>query len=123
MSRTIELEPDALVLRYSGVSALARLTNELRIPYDQIRSMSVGLDEVPSALGFRVGVSTAPFGSTRQGQFWWAGKRLFLDFGDPSRAVVLDLRGHRFARVAVEPDTSPEELADAIRTRVRPGPP
>ena len=118
MARTIELEPDALVLGYSGVSAPARLTSEERIPYEQIRSVSVGLDEVPSAFAFRVGVSTAPFGTTRKGQFWWAGKRLFLDFEDPARAVVLDLKGHRFARVAFQPDTNPEELAEKLRLRI-----
>ena len=118
MARTIELEPDTLVLRYSGVSALARLTSEERIPYEQIRSVSVGLDEVPSALAFRVGTSTAPFADTRKGQFWWAGKRLFLDFEDPARAVVLDLKGHRFARVAFQPDTDPEELAGKLRLRI-----
>jgi hypothetical protein len=118
VARTIELEPDDVVVSYSGVSAPARLTRELRIPYEAIRSVSVGLDEVPSALAFRVGVSTAPFGSTRKGQFWWAGKRVFLDFEDPMRTVVLDLKGNRFARVAVQPDTSPEELAQAIRERV-----
>jgi hypothetical protein len=118
MARTIELEPGALVLGYSGVSAPARLTSEERIPYEQIRSVSVGLDEVPSAFAFRVGVSTAPFGTTRKGQFWWAGKRLFLDFEDPARAVVLDLKGHRFARVAFQPDTNPEELAEKLRLRI-----
>jgi hypothetical protein len=118
MARTIELEPEGLRLGYSGVSALTRLTNEILVPYSAIRSASVGLDEVPSALALRVGLSTAPLGGTRQGQFWWAGKRLFLDFEDPARAVVLDLKGHRFARIAVQPDTSPEELAEAIRTKV-----
>jgi hypothetical protein len=117
MARTIELEPNALVLRYSGASALTRLLGELRVPYEDIRSVRVGLDEVPSALAFRIGFSTAPLGSTRQGQFWWAGKRLFLDFEDPARAVVIELKGNRFARVAVQPDTSPEELADKLTLR------
>ena len=118
MARRIELEPDAVALEYSGVSRLMRATGEIQIPYTAITSVSVGLEEVPSALAFRVGLSTAPFGSTRQGQFWWAGKRVFLDFEDPARAVVLDLKGNRFARVAVQPDTSPDELADAIRKRI-----
>jgi hypothetical protein len=118
VARTIELEPDAVALAYSGLSAPARLTTGLRIPYTAIGSVSVGLDEVPSTLAFRIGFSTAPFGSTRKGQFWSAGKRVFLDFEDPARAVVLDLKGHRFARVAVQPDTSPAELADAIRERI-----
>jgi len=118
MARTIELEPDGVTLGYTGVSALTRLTNELRIPYTAISSVSVGLAEVPSALAFRIGMSTAPFGGTRHGQFWWAGKRMFLDVEDPTRAVVLELKGHRFARVAVQPDTSPDELAEAIRERI-----
>jgi hypothetical protein len=123
VARTIELEPDAVVLGYSGASALARLKNEVRIPYAAIGSVSVGLDEVPSALAFRIGVSTAPFGSRRKGQFWWAGKRVFLDLEDPARAVVLDLKNHHFARVAVQPDTSPEDLAAAIRERTSSSPP
>jgi hypothetical protein len=120
MARRIEDRPDELVVGYSDVSALTRLTGEVRIPYDAIRSVTVGLDEneVPSALSFRLGLSTAPFGRTRQGQFWWAGRRVFLDFRDPDRAVVLELAGHRFARVAFEPETRPETLAEAIRTRV-----
>jgi hypothetical protein len=118
MARTIALEPDAVVLGYSGLSALTRLRGEVRVLYEQIRSASVGLEEVPSLLAFRVGLSTAPFGDSRKGQFWWAGKRVFLDFEDPARAVVLELKGHPFARIAVEPDTDPEQLAGQIGERV-----
>jgi hypothetical protein len=117
VARTIELDRDHVVLRYSGVSAVTRVAREVRLPYRAIVSVSVGLEEVPSALAPRVGLSTAPIGSTRQGQFWWAGKRVFLDFEDPTRTVVLDLKGNRFARVAVQPDTSPDDLAAAIRER------
>jgi hypothetical protein len=118
VARTIDLDRDHVVLRYSGVSAVTRVAREVRLPYTAIVSVSVGLDEVPSALAPRIGLSTAPIGGTRHGQFWWAGKRVFLDLEDPTRAVVLDLKGNRFARVAVQPDTSPEELAAAIRARV-----
>jgi hypothetical protein len=118
VARTIDLDRDHVVLRYSGISAVTRVAREVRLPYTAIVSVSVGLDEVPSALAPRIGLSTAPIGGTRQGQFWWAGKRVFLDLEDPTRAVVLDLKGNRFARVAVQPDTSPEELAAAIRARV-----
>jgi hypothetical protein len=118
VARRIELTPEAVVLRYSGVSSLLRLQHELRVPYAAIRSVTVGLDEVPSAFAFRLGLSTAPFGSTRQGRFWWAGKRLFLDYEDPAGAVVLDLKNHPYARVAVQPDTSPDDLAERIRERL-----
>ena len=76
-----------------------------------------------AALFDRVGLSTAPFGATRKGQFWWAGKRVFLDFEDPEQAVVLELKGHSFARIAVQPDTDPEPLAAQIRERLSAGRP
>jgi hypothetical protein len=123
VARTIAFEPDELVLGYSGLSALTRMQGEVRVPYTAIRSVSVGLDEVPSALAFRVGLSTAPFGGSRKGQFWWAGKRVFLDLEDPARAVVLELKGHPFARIAVEPDTEPEQLAEQIEQRLSVGRP
>ena len=106
------------MLGYSGLAAAVRVRGEVRVPYGQIRSVSVGLDEVPSTLAFRVGLSTAPLGATRKGQFWWAGKRVFLDFEDPDRAVVLELKAHPFARIAVQPDTDPEPLAAQIRERI-----
>jgi hypothetical protein len=118
VARTIRLEPEAVVLGYSGLSAFTRVKGEIRVPYEQIRSASVGLEEVPSTLAFRVGLSTAPFGGSRKGQFWWAGKRVFLDFEEPERAVVLELKGHPFARIAVQPDTDPELLAEQIRERL-----
>ena len=118
MGRRIELEPDALVVRYSGIAAATRFARGLSIPYEQVRLVSVGLDDVPPALAFRVGLTTAPFGTTRKGHFWRSGRRLFLDFEDPSRAVVLDLEGNKLARVAVEPDTDPEALAGQIRERI-----
>jgi hypothetical protein len=123
VARTIRLEPEGVVLGYSGLAALTRARGEVRVPYEQIRSVSIGLDEVPSALALRVGLSTAPFGATRKGQFWWAGKRVFLDFEDPERAVVLELKGHSFARVAVEPDTEAGLLAAQIRERLSAGRP
>jgi len=123
VGRSIRLEPDDVVLGYAGLAAVARARGEVRVPYEQIRSVSVGLDEVPSTLAFRIGLSTAPFGATRKGQFWWAGKRVFLDFDDPGQAVVLELKGHRFPRVAVQPDTAAEPLAALIRERISAGRP
>ena len=111
------------MLGYSGLAAATRLRGEIRVPFEQIRSVAVGLDEVPSTLAFRIGLSTAPFGATRKGQFWWAGKRVFLDFEDPERAVVLELKGHSFARIAVQPDTDAEPLAAQIRERISVGRP
>jgi hypothetical protein len=63
-----------------------------------------------------VGTNTSPFGDTRRGTFWSGGRRLFLDVNDPERAVVLELEGHPFARVALTVD-DPEAFAGQLRAK------
>lgn len=117
MARTIDLRDDELVIRYDGLAAAAGLTREIRVPYRSIEAVSVGLYELPGPLAFRVGMTTAPFGDTRRGTFWMGRARWFLDLSHRARTVVLDLSGHRYARVALEAD-EPERLADRIRERL-----
>ena len=107
MARAIDFRDNELVVRYDGLAAAATLARELRIPYSQIESVSVGLYELPGPFAFRVGTSTAPFGDTRRGTFW-RGR---------AHAVVLDLRGHQYTRVALEAD-EPERLAERVRERL-----
>ena len=91
----------------------------MRVPYGAIRGVRVGLGESPHGLVFRVGLNAWPFGDQRRGTFWVNGRCTFLDYADRRRAVVVELDGHRFARVAVEPDTDPQQLADQIRERTK----
>ena len=74
MTRTIDLRDDALLVRYSGFSALLRLTSELRIPYDTIRSVSVGYAGSPGAFTPRIGLNAWPLGA-RRGMFWIGAER------------------------------------------------
>jgi hypothetical protein len=121
VSRRIELTDDELAVRYDGLSAALVLTRELRVPSSAIRSVSVGLADVPGPFAFRLGLSTGPFGNTRRGRFWAGGRRLFLDVDDPERAVVLELEGHEYARVALNVD-DPESFAGQLRAKLnRPG--
>ena len=69
MSRRIDFEDEALVVRYSGLEAVLPLVREVLIPYAAIGSVSVGLRNAPSALTFRIGYSTPPFGTTQRGRF------------------------------------------------------
>ena len=50
MARRIDLADDALVIRFTGVSRLAVLADELRIPYSQIIGVSVGTATLPLSL-------------------------------------------------------------------------
>jgi hypothetical protein len=119
--RRIDLTDDALVLRYSGLAAWARLTGKLTIPYESIRSVRVGIHDLPGMLTPRIGVTFAPLGDTRRGMFWWQGKRIFLDFSDPQRSVVLDLEGRPggYDLLALEPETDPEAFADDLRAKIQ----
>jgi hypothetical protein len=117
MSRRIELEGDALVIRYGGLTAALTLVRELRLPYASITSVGVGAEDIPSPLTLRrVGLAD-PFTGTRRGRFWTGGTKWFLDLHNPARAVVIRVvRGSDYDAVAIETDL-PAQLADAIRER------
>ena len=117
MARRIDLLDDELKVSYDGLSAAVVLTRELEIPYSAIGSVRVGMRDLPGPFAFRIGTSTAPFGDTRRGTFWSSGRRTFLDLNDRERAVVLELEGHPYARVALGVD-DPETLAEQIRARL-----
>ena len=47
MSRRIDFDDDALVVRFEGLAAFTTLTREVRIPYTAIGSVSIGLPTRP----------------------------------------------------------------------------
>ena len=116
VSRRIDLTEDALILRYSGLDRAAAIVGDVRVPYEAIASVSIGLTDPPGALAFRVGFSTPPFGTTQRGRFREHGTWSFLDVDDRERAVVLDLTGHGYRRVVLTVD-DPEAFAANVRER------
>jgi hypothetical protein len=116
VSRRIDLLDDALLVRYSGLSAAVTLTRSVRMPYSAIGSVSVGLTDPPGALAWKVGLSTPPFGTTQRGRFREHGRWSFFDVDDRERAIVLDLAGHEYRRVVLTVD-DPNGLAEQIRER------
>jgi hypothetical protein len=116
VSRRIDLEEDALVIRYAGASRALILTGEVRVPYSAIASVSIGLSDPPGWLHFRIGYSTPPFGTTQRGRFREHGTWSFFDVDDRERAVVLDLTGHGYRRVVLTVD-DPEAFAASLRER------
>jgi hypothetical protein len=116
VSRRIDLDEDALVVRYSGLDWAATLTGEVRVPYTAIGAVSIGLTDPPGALAFRIGLATPPFGTTQRGRFREHGRWSFLDVDDRERAVVIDLTGDDYRRVALTMD-DPEAFAASVRER------
>ena len=116
MPRRIDLEGDALVVRYSGLAAAAVLTDRIRIPYGSIRAVRVGVTQLPGPFAFRIGVSTAPLGNTRRGRFREGGRWSFWDVDDPERTLVIDLDGERYDRVVLTVD-EPHALMQRLDKR------
>ena len=101
MSRRIDFEDEALVIRFDGLAALTTLTREIRIPYTAVGAASIGLTDPPGLLAFKVGLSMPPFGITQRGRFREHGRWSFFDVDDRERAVVLDLTGHEYRRLVL----------------------
>ena len=117
MARRIDLADDALVIRFTGLSRLAVLADELRIPYAQVRGVSVGTATLPGTFVWRMGMNLSPFGETRKGRFRVSGKWEFFDVDDRDRTVVIDTDGWRYRRVTLTVD-DPETIARKIRAKL-----
>ena len=117
MSRRIDYEDEALVIRFDGLVALTTLTRQVRIPYTAVGSVSIGLNDPPGLLAVKIGLSMPPFGITQRGRFREHGRWSFLDVDDRERAVVLDLTGHDFRRVVLTVD-DPEAFVQKLRERL-----
>jgi hypothetical protein len=120
MARRIELLDEELHVHYSGLSLAAAAKRDLHVSYEAIRSVRIGLESLPGTFAVKLGASTAPFGATRRGTFWTGGRRVFLDLNDPERAVLLELEGQDYARVALNVD-DPEGFAERLRAKLSPG--
>jgi hypothetical protein len=119
VARDLELTDDALVITYDGLTSALTLMREVRVPYGVIEDVHVGLDDLPGPFAWRIGTSTAPFGTTRRGRFRRDGRNVFLDVQeDPGEAVVLDLGAGAFDQIAFD---APEEFVDDLRERLAAG--
>ena len=116
MSRRIDFEDEALVIRFDGLAALTTLTRQLRIPYTAVGAASIGLTDPPGLLAFKIGLSMPPFGITQRGRFREHGRWSFFDVDDRERAVVLDLTGHEYRRLVLTVD-DPESFFQKLHER------
>jgi len=106
MARIIDIAGDELRVRLTGLTAVAALKRELRVPLAAIRSASTG---APRKLGMRVAGTDIPFTDIRAGRFRSRGRWSFLSFERGDRAVTLELEGQRYDRVVLGVD-DPDEL-------------
>jgi hypothetical protein len=119
LPRSVELRDGEVVVRLTGLSSLAALKRELRIPLAAVRSVST---DRYAHDGLRLGGAAIPFTDIRAGRFRRDRRRTFLSFEDRARVLTLELdrsaEGVEYDVVAVgTPDA--EHLASAIGARLR----
>jgi hypothetical protein len=114
MSRTIEFEPDHLVIRLSGVTSVAALKRRVDVPYASVKHVSVEGFDIP-LLQFRVGTSVADL---REGRFLIDGKWCFVSYENHENLLILDLVEHEYGKVIIQVE-NPEEMKRRIIKKLK----
>jgi hypothetical protein len=119
VARTVRVDPDVVVVRLTGWTALAALKREVRVPIWAIRSLSTGRY---GPTGIRVVGTAVPWTGIRGGRFRLNGRWTFLSFDDRDKVLTLELDrtvpGAGYDRVAVGVD-APDAVAAEIDARRR----
>lgn len=114
MARIVHVNPDGVVVRLTGWTALAALKREVRVPMRAIGSVST---ERYDATGFRIAGTAIPWTDIRAGRFRRGGLWTFLSFDDRDKVVTLELDrsvpGAAYDVVAVGAD-DPDAVAAEI---------
>lgn len=114
MSREIIFDKNELRIKFSGISLIAALKGELKIPYSSIKSVQAGNFKLHwSAL--RVGGTSIPNGY-KAGRFLYKGNKYFLSYRNPGHVVILDLEGYDYDKVVIEVG-APKEIKNGIIKR------
>ena len=88
MARTVQVTDDAVVVRFTGWTAIAALQREVRVPLRAIRSVSTGRY---GATGLRLAGTSIPWTDIRAGRFRRDGRWAFLSFDDRNRVLTPEL--------------------------------
>ncbi|MNI20978.1 hypothetical protein D3C73_744770 [compost metagenome] len=114
MSRTLTWGTYELVVTFTGLTAVAGLKGELKIPYSSITKVSTEHFKLHWS-AIRVGGTSVPFGY-KAGRFVYKGQKYFLSYKNPSQVIILDLQDHAFDKVVIEVG-SPKEIKRGILKR------
>ncbi|MFJ8259588.1 PH domain-containing protein [Peribacillus asahii] len=114
MSRSIIFKENELIIKFSGLTALAGLKQELKIPYSSIKNVQAGNFKLHwNAL--RLFGTSIPKGY-KAGRFLYKGQKYFLSYNDTNQVVVLDLEEYEYDKIVVQVG-SPKQIRTAILKR------
>jgi hypothetical protein len=107
----VELAEDTLSIHVLGMDQLWALKSHLEIPLSHVS----GAEADPEVArrwwqGIRSGGTHVP-GVITAGTFHQEGERVFWDVHDPEKAIVIQLRDERYARLVIEVEDPPATVA------------
>ncbi len=117
MPASIEVTPDALVVHVEEADRVWALKSRLEIPLVNVVGAESASDEARKWLhGMRLGGTHIP-GVVSAGRFYSEDQFVFWDVHDAEKAIGIDLRGERYARLVLEVEDPEGEIA-AIRQAI-----
>ncbi len=119
----IELTPQALIVHITGADRLWALKSRLEIPLAHVVGATQAPDEARAWFkGIRLGGTHVP-GVLSAGIFHLHGDRVFWDVHDPHKAIAIELKDDRYARLVIEvedPAATIAAIGQAVPTLVAP---
>lgn len=100
---TVSIVEGRLVVELNGLDRLWALKSRLRIPLEHVRGASADPGMIHEPKGLRVGGTHVP-GVITAGTFHQEGDRVFWAVKDAAKAVVVELRDERYARLVLQVD-------------------
>lgn len=97
----VDIDGDLLVVEIEGLDRLWALKSRLEIPLVNVRGATADPGVIKEPKGIRAPGAHVP-GVITAGTFHIDGERVFWDVRDAARAVVIELRDERYARLIVQ---------------------
>jgi hypothetical protein len=102
MAASVEVSGDSLVVHIEGADRLWAIRSRLEIPVANVVSAAPASAEARKWLhGIRVGGTHIP-GVLSAGRFYSDGHLVFWDVHDADKAIGIELRDERYARLVIE---------------------
>jgi hypothetical protein len=113
----IEVSGDRLVVHVTGVERTLALKSRLEFPLDHVVGVSRGPGE-DDERGWVKLLGTHVPGVVKAGTFHSNGKRVFWDVCDRDRAIAIELRDEKYARLVIQvadPVAAVQAILEATR--------
>ncbi|SCF18610.1 hypothetical protein GA0074695_4128 [Micromonospora viridifaciens] len=115
----VRIDEDTLIVEIEGLDKLWALKSRLEIPLLNVRGATADPGVIKEPKGIRAPGAHLP-GVITAGTFHIDGERIFWDVRDPAKAVVIELRDERYARLIVQVTDPRATVALVERTIARP---